>query len=96
MDARPRAPGVEHHGVEDAAVVGGSAESGQDAGQIQKRTPKLGSVLARSGQQDQQEERGGGGGGGGGLHLCSSVMSKNPGSGRCSSVTPIMSVWRNC
>lgn len=46
MDPRPGAPCVKHHCVEDAAVVGWSAETGKDPGQIQERGLDLG--LGRS------------------------------------------------
>lgn len=57
MDAGPCAPCVEHHSIEDAAVVRRSAQTGKDApdavGQIQERGPDLGSAQPCDSEQDQ-------------------------------------------
>lgn len=46
VDARPRAACIEHHGVEDVAVVRWPTEAGEDvlgdAGPIQERVDNLG------------------------------------------------------
>lgn len=61
VDAGPRAAGVEHHGVEDAAVVGRAAESGEEApegaGQMREGGPDPGSARPGDGEQRQERKR---------------------------------------
>lgn len=58
MDACSCAPSIEHHRIEDAAVVCWSAETGTDApdavGQIQERVLNLGPAQPRHSEQDQE------------------------------------------
>lgn len=58
VDARACAPGIKHHGVEDAAVVGWPVETGKNpvkaVGRTQERGSHLG--LAQPCQQDQEEK----------------------------------------
>lgn len=62
VDASAGAARVEHDGVEDAAVVGGPAEAGQDAGQavgqLQEAAGQLGldQLPPNQDQQDREEE----------------------------------------
>lgn len=60
VDACPCAPCIKHHRIEDAAVVGGPAEAGQEAphavGQIQERDPDLGPAQVNNREQEQEEK----------------------------------------
>lgn len=57
VNARPGAPRVKHHGVEDAAVVGRPAEAREDAREVRERAPELGQVRARRSEKGQREKQ---------------------------------------
>lgn len=60
VDARPRAARIEHHRIEDVAVVRRTAEAGEDspgaAGQIQERVDNLGLAEACNSVQNQEKK----------------------------------------
>lgn len=61
VDARPRAARIEHHGIENVAVVCRTAEAGEDgpgaAGRIQERVDNLGLAEACSSVQNQEKSQ---------------------------------------
>ena len=58
VDACPCAPRIKHHRIEDAAVVGGPAEAGQEAPHAvgQMRGPDLGPAQVNNREQEQEEK----------------------------------------